>query len=114
MLVDEKFKNYKLKLQVCKKHSSIGCAIITFKEEKWRNMVMLEVQKQQGVMGEEVLQKGVYAYIGEISASVRPRTDKSNKQMNGGLGVDVPTDIFVGWGRKIEQASPITSDELIK
>ncbi|CAD7968367.1 unnamed protein product [Amoebophrya sp. A25] len=96
---------------VCKKHSSMGCALITFIRVEHRNGVLRELARQAAESGQDQNSSKrdlYYVNIAGTTVSVRARTDKSKG------GADVPTDIFVGWGRKVEQTNPIASEDLIE
>jgi len=75
-----------------RKHSSMGCAIVTFADPTIRDMVLKESQT---------------ATIGGIQVKLKPHYDKEAKE-------NVPTDLFVGWGRQVEKATPLSESKLVE
>mmetsp|Transcript_46711 Transcript_46711/g.85539 ORF Transcript_46711/g.85539 Transcript_46711/m.85539 type:complete len:399 (+) Transcript_46711:148-1344(+) len=75
-----------------RKHSSMGCAIVTFEDPTVRDMVLKE---------------SLTATIGGIQVKLKPHFDKEAKE-------NVPTDLFVGWGRQVEKATPLSESKLVE
>lgn len=75
-----------------KKHSSMGCAVITLKDTRVREAILL--------LGNETIISG-------IKVQMKPHTDKAT-------GQDVPTDIFIAWGRQVEKTTPLSERDLLK
>lgn len=75
-----------------RKHSSMGCAVVTMKDTRVR---------------EVLVKKYTEFTINGIKVQVKPHTEKETK-------ADVPTDIFVAWGRQVEKTTPLSERELTK
>lgn len=73
-----------------KKHSSMGCAIVTLNDANFRK-VLVETTAVIEIDGREL--------------KVKAHQDKDSKE-------DIPTDVFVGWGHKAEKANPISEKDL--
>lgn len=76
-----------------KKHSSIGCAVVTFIDARVRSAVLSSL--------------GDMSTIGEVQVKLKPHQDKDTKS-------EVPTDLFVGWGRQAEKNTPLSELVLVK
>eukprot|EP00403_Amphidinium_massartii_P034177 CAMPEP_0178452620 /NCGR_PEP_ID=MMETSP0689_2-20121128/44346_1 /TAXON_ID=160604 /ORGANISM="Amphidinium massartii, Strain CS-259" /LENGTH=797 /DNA_ID=CAMNT_0020078347 /DNA_START=11 /DNA_END=2401 /DNA_ORIENTATION=+ len=74
-----------------KKHSSMGCAVITLKDKRVREAIVAE--------GEKIT-------IASIKVQIKPHKDKDTKQ-------EVPTDIFAAWGRQVEKMTPLSEREIV-
>eukprot|EP00927_Polykrikos_kofoidii_P077256 TRINITY_DN74214_c0_g1_i1.p1 TRINITY_DN74214_c0_g1~~TRINITY_DN74214_c0_g1_i1.p1 ORF type:complete len:742 (+),score=125.91 TRINITY_DN74214_c0_g1_i1:103-2226(+) len=72
------------------KHSAMGCAVVTFSDERVRDAVLREGE-QATIMGVSV----------EIKAH-----KKAGSELEG------PTNVFVAWGRKVERETPISESDL--
>lgn len=94
---------------VCKKHSSMGCALITFAQESVRDLVLRHVLGRASLDPNDPMMRNVGAHVnvGGVQVSVKPRTEKDT-------GSDVPTDIFVGWGRQAQLRNPISGEVLCR
>lgn len=75
-----------------RKHSSMGCAVVSMKDTRVR---------------EAILRLGAEIMISGIKVQMKPHTDKETK-------MEIPTDIFVAWGRQVEKTSPLSERELTK
>lgn len=74
-----------------KKHSSMGCAVVSLKDPRVKEAIL--------ALGDIT--------IGSIKVQVRRHMDKETK-------IEVPTDIFVAWGRQVEKTTPLSERELTK
>ncbi|CAK0894748.1 unnamed protein product [Prorocentrum cordatum] len=54
-----------------------------------------------------ILRLGAEIIISGIRVQMKPHTDKETK-------MEIPTDIFVAWGRQVEKTSPLSERELTK
>jgi len=79
------------KFLTVRKHTSMGCAVLSFRDPQVREAVLKE--------GEEVTISGVRVQL-------QPHKDKET-------GEDVPTDVFAAWGRKVEKATPLSESKLL-
>jgi len=75
-----------------KKHSSMGCAVVTLRDARVR---------------EAVLRGGTETIISNIRVQMKAHMEKDTQK-------DVPTDIFVAWGRQVEKTTPLSERELVK
>jgi len=75
-----------------RKHSSMGCAVVTFKDTRVRQAIV--------ALGAEVTING-------IKVQLKPHTNKETKE-------EVLTDVFVAWGRQVEKTTPLSERELTK
>lgn len=75
-----------------RKHSSMGCAVVSMKDTRVRDAILR--------LGNEIIISG-------IRVQMKPHTDKETK-------MEIPTDIFVAWGRQVEKTSPLSERELTK
>jgi len=73
-----------------RKHSSMGCAVVSFSCPEIRTAVLAEA--------------GDIAEIRGIKVQLQAHKDK---------GKEVVTDIFAAWGRKVEKASPLSEGSLM-
>mmetsp|Transcript_105751 Transcript_105751/g.207383 ORF Transcript_105751/g.207383 Transcript_105751/m.207383 type:complete len:460 (+) Transcript_105751:109-1488(+) len=76
-----------------KKHSSMGCAVVTMSDARVRQAIL-------NALGSE-------ATISGIKVKVKAHTDKDSDR-------EVPTDLFVGWGRQVEKATPLAEADIAK
>lgn len=71
-----------------------GCAVVSFIEPELRARVL-------ETLGREItLESGI---AGKLQAQVDPKTK-----------AEVPTDVFVAWGRKVEEKTPVSEEELLR
>jgi len=75
-----------------RKHSSMGCAVISMREPSVR---------------EAILRLGSDTFINGIRVQMKPHFDKDTR-------AEVPTDVFVAWGRQVEKTTPLSERELVK
>lgn len=75
-----------------KKHSSMGCAVITLRD-------VLSVENIASIKGE--ILKELKVTITNVQVQLKSH---KNKETN----AEVPTDIFVAWGRQIEKNTPVS------
>lgn len=79
----------------------MGCALVTFKEARFRDLILQTIQDENTTDTSNNIKidkngiKSVLFFIGDVQVSAKPRQEKDTK-------LDVPNDIFVGWGRKAE------------
>jgi len=78
-----------------KKHSSMGCAVVSLKDPRVREAILALLQSSSEVN------------INGIKVQVKPNVDKDTK-------ADIPTDLFVAWGHKVEKSTPLSEHELTK
>jgi len=76
-----------------RKHSSMGCAVITMADARVREAVLAAV-------GGEVI-------IAGTRVQLKPHHDKETHK-------EVPTDIFAAWGRQAEKSAPLPEREIMK
>lgn len=74
-----------------RKHSSMGCAVVTMKDMRVR---------------QAILNAGLEATIAGIHVKLKPHFEKDTRK-------EVMTDLFVGWGRQAEKATPLPEAELV-
>jgi len=74
-----------------RKHSSIGCAVVTMQDVNIR---------------QALLNGGPQATIAGIRVKLKPHVDRDTQQ-------EVMTDVFVGWGRQVEKATPLSEADLV-
>ncbi|CAE8682885.1 unnamed protein product, partial [Polarella glacialis] len=81
-----------------KKHSEIGCAVVTMESESAREVVMkLAIHKRADrEQDNEGKERRPTISIGDVQVQLRSHVDKANK-------VEIKTDIFVAWGRQAEK-----------
>lgn len=84
-----------------RKHSEMGCAVITFKSEAMRDAVMNIVEKKVEKGSEE----RPTIKVAGIDVQMRPHFDKVQHE-------EVKTDIFVAWGRQAEKQAPLAAATL--
>eukprot|EP00928_Gymnodinium_smaydae_P091076 TRINITY_DN7477_c0_g5_i1.p1 TRINITY_DN7477_c0_g5~~TRINITY_DN7477_c0_g5_i1.p1 ORF type:complete len:184 (-),score=28.04 TRINITY_DN7477_c0_g5_i1:269-820(-) len=76
-----------------RKHSRLGCAVVTFESESLRDAVLLYFQHNY--------EEEVAAWQrSDIEVNVQQHVDKSTNDFGG-------TGLFVTWGRELEKMSPI-------
>jgi len=78
-----------------KKHSSMGCAVVSLKDPRVREAILALLQTCSDVT------------INGIKVQVKPHTEKDTK-------AEIPTDLFVAWGHKVEKNTPLSEHELTK
>jgi len=76
---------------VVKKHSSMGCAIVTMNLAQVREAIVAACTDKVPVAGHMV--------------NIKVHTDKET-------GADIPTDLFAGWGRQAEKSDPLSEEVL--
>ena len=74
-----------------RKHSSIGCAVVSFQDVGVRQHILAKASCQQ---------------LGNVSVEIAAHVDPATSS-------EVPTDLFVAWGRKVEQSTPLSIHELV-
>lgn len=91
-----------------KKHSDIGCAVVTMESQSAREVVMrLAIQQSEAEARNETQsensskERRPEIKIGEVKAQLRSHIDKATKG-------EFPNDIFVAWGRQAEKVSPLS------
>merc|ERR1719198_1274669 len=70
----------------------MGCAVVTMVDRNVR---------------QAILKAGGETYIDQIKVKVKAQFDKES-------GKEVPNDIFVGWGHKVEKSTPLMDSEIVK
>mmetsp|Transcript_96107 Transcript_96107/g.248566 ORF Transcript_96107/g.248566 Transcript_96107/m.248566 type:complete len:637 (-) Transcript_96107:106-2016(-) len=83
-----------------KKHSEMGCAVVTMESESGREVVLKRLDPNYGQVGDNEERHKIN--IGEHSLQVRPHFDKAK-------GEQIKTDIFVAWGRQAEKQNPLSA-----
>jgi len=81
-----------------RKHSSMGCAVVTLDSIELRQAIKMVFCATPGAAPTKY-------DIGGHQATLRPHAEKESN-------ADIPTDIFVGWGRQTEKNDPL-SDNVI-
>lgn len=92
-----------------KKHSDIGCAVVTMESQSAREVVMrLAIQQSEAEARNAPLtddhsgkERRPEIKIGDVKAQLRSHIDKATKG-------EFPNDIFVAWGRQAEKVSPLS------
>jgi len=77
-----------------RKHSSMGCAVVTLDSVELRQAIKMVFC---GSPGAPVTKHD----IGGHQSTIRPHADKESQ-------VDIPTDVFIGWGRQTEKNDPLS------
>eukprot|EP00928_Gymnodinium_smaydae_P044173 TRINITY_DN2948_c0_g1_i1.p1 TRINITY_DN2948_c0_g1~~TRINITY_DN2948_c0_g1_i1.p1 ORF type:complete len:213 (+),score=48.20 TRINITY_DN2948_c0_g1_i1:70-708(+) len=84
------------------KHSSLGCAVVTLPTKGIRELLL------------QFMLRNIRAYDGAtvfdidgIEATIKPHIDKVTS-------ADVETDVFVGWGRQTDLATPVAPEKIAK
>jgi len=90
-----------------KKHSEMGCAVVTMESAAARELVLKHIAPKQ-VAGDEG-KKGERREItiGDHTAQMRVHIDKEKKE-------EVKTDLFIAWGHKSEKASPLAATTIVE
>jgi len=90
-----------------KKHSEMGCAVVTMESPAARDIVLSSLPAKQ-VSGEEG-QKGERREmtIGDHTVHIRPHVDKARRE-------EVKTDLFIAWGHKSEKLSPLPVSTIVE
>lgn len=84
-----------------KKHSGMGCAVITMPSGEIRDTVLMRArQRHKGVTPDPVVVE-----IAGIDVQVKPHTDKATK-------LEIKTDIFAAWGHQIEKQTPLEASSI--
>mmetsp|Transcript_64882 Transcript_64882/g.101134 ORF Transcript_64882/g.101134 Transcript_64882/m.101134 type:complete len:826 (-) Transcript_64882:100-2577(-) len=76
-----------------KKHSSMGCAVISLRDPRVREAMLVMLGERTSVAGTPI--------------QLKPHFDKDTK-------IEVVTDIFAAWGRQAEKNNPLPERELMK
>lgn len=81
-----------------RKHSGMGCAVVSMDSEVARNAVLAYAERGKAPGA----RPGEFAKVNidGITAQLRPHRDKAT-------GQDVKTDIFMAWGHRVEKTSPL-------
>jgi len=75
-----------------KKHSSMGCAVVTMTDPRIRRAILSALGAETEIAG--------------IKVKLKPHFDKETDQ-------EVQTDLFVGWGRQVEKATPLKEGDIV-
>lgn len=84
-----------------RKHSSMGCCVVTMESGAAREVVMRHVEKQCG----HVPGTKAKTQVGSVMVQVQRHQDKSTH-------TTVETDIFVAWGHRAEKESPLAVEDI--
>lgn len=84
-----------------KKHSEMGCAVVTMESESARE-VMMSFMTPKVVKSDDGKQDRVEIKIGEHTVQMRPHVDKETKK-------EIKSDFFIAWGHKSEKQSPLAA-----
>jgi len=88
-----------------KKHSEMGCAVVSMDTDAARDVVLAYIVPTQ-VTGEDGVKKERREItIGGHTVQVRPHVDKEKRQ-------EVKTDLFVAWGHKAEKMDPLPASTI--
>mmetsp|Transcript_631 Transcript_631/g.1084 ORF Transcript_631/g.1084 Transcript_631/m.1084 type:complete len:503 (-) Transcript_631:176-1684(-) len=82
-----------------RKHSEMGCAVVTFQSEAVRDCVMKLVEKKFA-SGEKGPDDRPSIKVADVDVQMRPHFDKVQHE-------EVKTDLFVAWGRQAEKQAPL-------
>lgn len=87
-----------------RKHSEMGCAVITFQSEVTRDCVMKIVQKKFDA-SEKGPDDRPTIKVDDIDVQMRPHFDKVQHE-------EVKTDLFVAWGRQAEKQAHLAAQSI--
>mmetsp|Transcript_65946 Transcript_65946/g.127205 ORF Transcript_65946/g.127205 Transcript_65946/m.127205 type:complete len:420 (-) Transcript_65946:55-1314(-) len=82
-----------------RKHSDMGCAVITFESEAMRDRV-LELAASKTPPGQRNNTDRPEVRVNDFTIQMRPHVDKRTE-------VEIKTNIFAAWGRQNEKRSPL-------
>lgn len=82
-----------------RKHSDMGCAVITFDSEAIRDRV-LELAATKTPPGQRSKEDRPEVRVKDFTIQIRPHVDKRTE-------VEIKTNIFAAWGRQNEKKSPL-------
>jgi len=82
-----------------RKHSDMGCAVITFESEAIRDRV-LELAALKTPAGQRNNEDRPEVRVKDFTIQMRPHVDKRTE-------VEIKTNIFAAWGRQNEKRSPL-------
>jgi len=88
-----------------KKHSEMGCAVVTMESEIAREAIIKYYVFPRTVTSDDGKQGRAQIQIGDHTAQVRPHVDKDSK-------AEIKTDLFLAWGHKSEKLSPLSADSI--
>lgn len=80
-----------------RKHTVMGCAVVTLESEAVRDAIMAMGVSEPGAEGRDARPK---ISINDVSVEMRPHTDKATQK-------PIVTDIFIAWGRQVEKQAPL-------
>mmetsp|Transcript_61872 Transcript_61872/g.96067 ORF Transcript_61872/g.96067 Transcript_61872/m.96067 type:complete len:471 (-) Transcript_61872:161-1573(-) len=83
-----------------KKHSGMGCAVITMNSGEIRDAVLMRARQRHNAKGDPFV-----VDISGIDVQVKPHTDKSTQR-------EIKTDIFAAWGHQIEKNTPLEAQTI--
>lgn len=75
-----------------KKHSGMGCAVVTMVDQNVRKAILKE---------------DADTYIDQVKVKVKANVDKET-------GKDMPYELFIGWGHRVEKSTPLSDTEIVK
>lgn len=89
-----------------KKHSEMGCAVVTLESVAARDAVM-RLTMSRTPDPEDGREKRPEISIEDTKVQLRAHVDKSDK-------TEIMTDIFIAWGRKVEKVSPLPPEDIAR
>lgn len=93
-----------------KKHSDMGCAVVTFADSATRDAVyrLVEEKPENKHRSEdtEKARKGPSIKVSGVDVQCRPHFDKAKQE-------EMKDDIFVAWGRQNEKLTPLAASTIV-
>lgn len=88
-----------------RKHSDMGCAVVTMESEAAAQAVVASVPPKMVTTEDGKTKERAEVQIGDHTVQMRKHFDKEKNQ-------EVKTDIFVAWGHKSEKQSPLAASAI--
>jgi len=86
-----------------RKHSGMGCAVVSLDSYTVRETIMTHIERKYG--GDRETPPKMQ--ISDVTVQIRRHTDKATKR-------EVVTDLFVAWGHKQEKETPLPCDDIVE
>mmetsp|Transcript_86823 Transcript_86823/g.250811 ORF Transcript_86823/g.250811 Transcript_86823/m.250811 type:complete len:489 (+) Transcript_86823:50-1516(+) len=90
-----------------KKHSEMGCAVVTMESAAAREVILNYIAPKPTTGDEGKKGERREVTLGDHTAQMRPHIDKEKKE-------EVKTDLFIAWGHKSEKASPLAATTIVE
>jgi len=88
-----------------RKHTDMGCAVVSMESEAAREEVLRLTRKPMGTDASKEARPEVT--INGVTVQIRTHVDKVSQQKVG-------TDLFVAWGHKVEKQSPLPAQAIVE